>query len=407
MAGLGALPGLSELLSWGTDHLTESADYWESFADRLESGFAEAHNLIRTSGWEGQAYDKSESRAAADEYKASGVAHRYRTAAKIAREGASNESAAQSALRYAVEDAWDAGFNVYDDGTVQDAGSAATAAEQAARHAQAEVLAGNIRQRALQLLNLDQQIGSSITTALGDLTGFSFDEAPVPTSPDDTIGDGNNKRHVSLVDHAWKTGPDQPPAPPPGPSAADIRQVLDKLPVGNSPEVREVRSQQDLDNLWNWMKQNGVDNPNRYGDPGKGEWKDLPNGAGVGRRQAAGSTNQPALDVRLPGKDGYVKVHINPERGGVPEIPPPARAAPAEPPPARAPGEPPPAGRPQPALPAAAPPAERAPVERAPVEPPAPPPPAPRTGGFGGGSIGGGGGGPLPGQHGSIWEPTE
>ncbi|ORB16550.1 hypothetical protein BST37_06530 [Mycobacterium noviomagense] len=239
-------------MSWGTDHLTESADYWEGFADRLESGFAEVNNLIRTSGWEGQAYEQSESRAAADEDKASGVAQRYRAAAKIARDGASNESAAQSALRYAVEDAWDAGFNVYDDSTVQDAGIAATAAGQAARQAQAEARAGNIRQRAVQLFNLDQQIGSSITTALGDLTGFSFDESPVPT--DDTIGDGDDKRHVRLVDHAWKTGPDQPPAPPSGPSGADIRGVLDKPPQGSNPRIREVRSQQDLDNLWNWMK---------------------------------------------------------------------------------------------------------------------------------------------------------
>ncbi|KMV22600.1 hypothetical protein [Mycobacterium heckeshornense] len=42
---------------------------------------------------------------AADEDNASGVAQRYGVAAKIARDGASNESAAQSALRYAVEDA--------------------------------------------------------------------------------------------------------------------------------------------------------------------------------------------------------------------------------------------------------------------------------------------------------------
>ncbi|OBK48543.1 hypothetical protein [Mycobacterium sp. 1081908.1] len=180
----GPLPPLSELLSWGTAHLIDGADYWVRFANRLESGFVDVHQRIRMSGWEGEAYDTAEGRAASDIEKATGVGDRLRGAAKVACAGASDESAAQSGLRYALEDAWDAGFDVHDDYTVKDAGTVETIEERAARQAQAEALAGNIRARAAQLVGLDQRIGAHITAALGGLAGFSFDEKPAGFAPE-------------------------------------------------------------------------------------------------------------------------------------------------------------------------------------------------------------------------------
>jgi hypothetical protein len=184
MVGAGPLPPLSELLSWGIAHLTAGADYWVRFAERLEFGFVDVHRLIRMSGWEGEAYDAAEGRAASDIKKVTSVGDRLREAAKVAVAGASNESATQSGLRYALEDAWDAGFNVHDDYAVKDAGTVETIEEQAARQAQAEALAGNIRARAAQLVGLDQRIGADITAALGSLAGFSFDEKPVDFAPE-------------------------------------------------------------------------------------------------------------------------------------------------------------------------------------------------------------------------------
>ena len=105
-----------------------------------------------------------------------------------------------------------------------------------------------------------------------------------------------------------------------GPSAADIRAVLEKLPQGDRPWIREVRTPEDLQRLWKWMEQNGIENPSRYGDPSKGVWVDLPDGSGVGQRASAGSTKAPALDINLNGNEHW-KVHINPKTGGVPEIP--------------------------------------------------------------------------------------
>jgi len=105
--------------------------------------------------------------------------------------------------------------------------------------------------------------------------------------------------------------------------------------------------QQDLDNLWNWLKQNGVERPGNYGNK-PGEMVALPDGTIVGRREAAVSTEQPALDVRVPGgKDGYIKVHINPSEGGVPEIPKVGEPVVPEPPRVEAP-KPPPVEAPKP-----------------------------------------------------------
>src|ERR1700749_920378 len=68
-----------------------------------------------------------------------------------------------------------------------------------------------------------------------------------------------------------------------------------------------------------------------------GQWKRLPDGTAVGERHFADSTGQDALDIDLMKPDGtteHWKIHINPQRGGVPEIPTveagPAEAAPAE-----------------------------------------------------------------------------
>ncbi len=160
------------------------------------------------------------------------------------------------------------------------------------------------------------------------------------------------------------------PGLPSGPGGGDIRGVLEKLPVGDRPDVREVRSAQDLENLWKWAKQHGVEMPNGYGDPGKGTRYRLPDGTTIGQRWTAESNGKPVLDIN--GQGGYTKVHINP-RGGVPEIPAPPAPRPAAP---SAGGEP--AITPQ--TPA------RAPVEASP-----PVKPAPRAGENGGAMPGFGG----------------
>jgi hypothetical protein len=172
----------------------------------------------------------------------------------------------------------------------------------------------------------------------------------------------------SGANRTFRQGPGKPPPPPKGPDAADIRKVIEKLPKGKSDDIREVHTKQDLENLKRWMTQNGIDGENRYGDPAKGSWTDLPDGSKVGERYAARSTGQNVLDIDLKNPKGNEdwKVHINQKNGGVPEIPAsqpaPGKASPAEVAPAeQAPTE---AATAKPD-PAKAPPAEKGPRRRA------------------------------------------
>jgi Calpain family cysteine protease len=176
-----ALPNLSELLSWSTEHLTEGADYWERTADRWDSAFIEVEQQIRASGWEGSGFDAATGRTSVDKVKVGNAAESLRAGAGIARQGASEISAARNRLRYSVDDAHDAGFDVYGDYTVTSRRISRTAAERAARQAQAESFSADIRYRAAQLVACDQQIGTRITTAVGHIGGLTFDEhGPIP-----------------------------------------------------------------------------------------------------------------------------------------------------------------------------------------------------------------------------------
>jgi hypothetical protein len=86
-------------------------------------------------------------------------------------------------LRYAVDDARAAGFGVGEDLSVTDRSTGGSAAQRAVRQAQAETFAADIRQRAVQLVGLDQQVGGRITTALGGIRTVTFPETPIGPPP--------------------------------------------------------------------------------------------------------------------------------------------------------------------------------------------------------------------------------
>ena len=358
-----------------TTYLREAATYWTHTANLWENVFTEIHGQMSTPAgarWQGQAAAAAQERTYNDMLKVRVASDQLHEAAAIACRGDEQLRACKKGVLDAVHDARADGFDTGDDYSVTDRAQGGSAAFRAARQAQAQGHASFIRHRVATLIAADQQITAHITGATEGIGRLTFREA---SGIDDNIVGDEKRYRVQAVDRTWKKdrAPTPQPDPNPGPSADDIRRVLDNLPQGSNPQIREIRSQQNLDNLWNWLKQNGIERPGGYGTV-PGEMRDLPNGTIVGRRDAANSTDQPALDVRVPGENGYFKVHINPERGGVPEISAPTRLAPSGVPPARVPVEWPPVARP-------------------PVEPiPRPVDPGPS----GGGSIGGG---PLPGLH--------
>lgn len=320
-----SFPALSELLSWSTTHLTSAADHWDALAGRWNTSFKAIHQNVRTSAWEGQAYEAAHERTYWDSVRVGHAAGDLRDGARIARHGASDVSAAQSRLRDAVSMAQDAGFHVGDKYTVTDRETPSSQAQQAQRQAQAEALAEDIRWRAAALVDTDQHVGTRLSEAIGRLGDLALEEHAQHSGYGSEAQGRNGVHFVNLFgpkeSPILEPGvPDDPVGRGGGPSSADIRGVLEKLPQGDRPWIREVRTSEDLQRLWKWLEQNGVDNPSRYGDLSKGVWKELPDGTGVGRRASAGSTKAPVVDINLNGTDHW-KVHINPQTGGVPDIP--------------------------------------------------------------------------------------
>ena len=325
------IAGLSALLAWPTDHLTEAASHWEAVGER---SYGLAHGVwsdALASDWRGEAADALRTTTHSDMLTTSGAVDQLQDAASVARRGASELEAARSQVRYVVEDARSAGFEVGENLSVTDRTTGGTAAQRAARQAIAQTFAGEIGRRAAQLVSADAQVAARVAAAMAGV-GSTFPKIP-----------STNGQIHAVDNRTFKESPDKPPAPK-GPSAADIRKVLEKLPKGSSDDIREVRSPEDLQRLKQWITKNGVAGENRYGDPGKGSWTDLPDGSKVGERSAARSNGRGALDIDLKGAGGDDwKVHINPRTGGLPEIPiveaPPATPAPIE----KAPAQPAPA----------------------------------------------------------------
>jgi hypothetical protein len=205
MAAAAGFPSLSQLLTWPTEHLTEAADHWEAIGGRSYEVANSVWQDALSIDWQGDAADALRSGTHADMLTTSSVADQLYEAAKVARSGASDLHTARSRVQYAVEDARTAGFNVNQDLSVTDRSTGGSAAQRAARRAQAETIAGDIRQRAAGLVGLDQQVAGKITAAV---TGM---RETFPQDP--SFGRKSKDNRVRAVDsHTYKQDP--PPPPP-------------------------------------------------------------------------------------------------------------------------------------------------------------------------------------------------
>jgi hypothetical protein len=201
MAAVAGGPGLSVLLSWPTDHLTEAANHWEAVGEHT---YGVAHGVwsdAMTVEWSGQAADALRTDTHADLMTTSATVDQLQDAATVARSGASELEAARSQVRYAVEDARSAGFEVGEDLSVSDRMSGGSAVQRAARQAAAQAFAGDIGGRAMQLVSVDAQVAARVTAAVAGV-GSTFPRLP----------SGNGQ--VRAVDnHTFKQRPDFPVKP--------------------------------------------------------------------------------------------------------------------------------------------------------------------------------------------------
>ncbi len=237
MAAVAGFPSLSQLLSWPTEHLTGAAEYWQAVGARSYAVANQVWHDALSVDWQGEAADALHTATHADLMTTSAVADRLHEAATVARTGASDLYTARSRMEYAVDDARTAGFDVGEDLSVTDRSSGGSPAQRAARQAQAQTLAGDIRQRAAQLVGLDQQIAGKITAAVAGIRD-TFPSSPTP----DTSSRDNR---VQAVDqHTFKQDPSLPPGPPGNPFAAwsdeQMAQVATEIAHGHAWEQHKA-----------------------------------------------------------------------------------------------------------------------------------------------------------------------
>jgi hypothetical protein len=214
MSAAANVPGLSTLLSWPTEHLTEAADHWEIVGGRSYEVANRVWQDALSVDWQGEAADALRRATHVDMLTTSAIADQLHASAKVARSGASDLYTARSRMQYAVQDARTAGFDVGEDLSVADRMVGGSAAQRAARQAQAETFATDIRQRAAQLLALDQEVAGKVTAAVAGIRDtFPQNPAAVPTD-----------NRVRAVDHTWKQdgGNGQADPPPPAPPARGL-----------------------------------------------------------------------------------------------------------------------------------------------------------------------------------------
>lgn len=251
------LPSLSDLLAWPTEHLTEAADYWENIGGRC---FGLAHQVwcdALSVDWEGESVEALRTATHADMLTTSGVDGQLQEAAKVARSGASDLYAARSRLRYAVEDARNARFNVGEGISITDRLNSRSVAQRVARQAQAQAFADDIRQRAVELVNLDQQVANKVAAAMAGIR----DAFPQNTAPDVPP----QKPEIQAVDH--HTFKENPPPPPPYPVNEVIAEATDL--DGNHVILRRGYYDETTEQGFGWDKaywRHHVINPNVFKD---------------------------------------------------------------------------------------------------------------------------------------------
>lgn len=183
MATVAGVPDLSTLLIWPTEHLTQAADHWESVGERT---YGAAHQVWRDAlavDWRGEAADALRSATHADMHTTSAIVDQMQAAAGVARSGASDLDAARSRIRYAVEDARTAGFEVGEDFSVTDHMAGGSAAQRAARQAAAQAFASTIGRRAAQLVGLDAQVAGKVTAAMAGVANTFPQNRPAVAPP--------------------------------------------------------------------------------------------------------------------------------------------------------------------------------------------------------------------------------
>jgi hypothetical protein len=286
------LPRLSEVQEWDTEHLTAAARSWTDSAMRWEDGFNEVVRQSFTpvgTVWEGGAAAAAQERAVADRAQVRRIAERLRMVAADARSGAVELSAARQRVLSAVGATRAAGFDVLDDLTVTYVDDGSSAATTTARRVQAQSLAREIWRHAADLAATDGDVAQRISASSGEIQSLSFGpslDGLKETPPTDALDVRN---------------------------AEDVHNVVDPLPPGKHPHVRELPTKAAIGALYDHLTANGVPAPpSTY----PGTERLLEDGTRIGIREEA-LPKGVTIDIRFPDAT-TMKVHL-PEDGEQPQ----------------------------------------------------------------------------------------
>jgi hypothetical protein len=184
---------LSQVLAYNTEHLIDAAAHWQALADQREEVFATVHNEARIMPWEGLTADALHARTGADYNTAMQSAENLRSAAMIAKDGASTLDQMRSRVMYTIEDGQADGFSPTEALVFVDTRPSANPAVAAQRQQQAQVYTGQLQSQVSDLVAHDTKVGADMSNATAGEGKIMF--------TDYTTGDG-------------KKIPSPPPQPP-------------------------------------------------------------------------------------------------------------------------------------------------------------------------------------------------
>ena len=225
----GTVPTLSDVRAWDTEHLTAAAAFWTKTATVWEDAFSDLAARISAPGgvpWEGEAAEAAQQLAYSDKMTVIGLADQLHSASGIARAGANEISEAKRLVLRVVDAAEGAGFTVGEDFSVTDPNlyDPVTAA---ARQAQAEALATDLRASVGTLMCADGTVAADLLAATGGLGENVFPES----------GDDGG---IQLMGNRFKQ---DGPTPTPPPIPPEIQKRFDDQDAEIARQGKEIAEQ--------------------------------------------------------------------------------------------------------------------------------------------------------------------
>lgn len=227
-----AVPTLSQIQAWSTDHLEAAATQWQTTADTWEHAFTQIHREAPSPGgtpWIGAGADAALLRTGTDRTVVVGAAEGLYAAANAARYGAGEIAGARELALQAVSTAQAAGFVVREDLSIASR-QPVPAALQATVQVQVNAHAANIRTHAAALLAIDGHVAADISAAIAAVQAAQFGNTPLTPATEPQRNDPT----IQLVDN--HTIQDAPPPGDPlaGWSEEQKQQVAHEIAAGHA-----------------------------------------------------------------------------------------------------------------------------------------------------------------------------